>query len=216
VNPEIRFGPPAAPAYNGVMAEPFLTQEIVAAIRSGDRSAFDALFERVGGKVYVYVFNRMGKRLRQVVEPEDVLQDVYAKAFQSFDDFVSGGAGSLARWMTGIARNHIRHLYAHHFEQEKRDPRRAVPLSPPGTSTAPGLDVPGPDPSPSRVIARNEEVRRVSEALAALPDAERDAILMHIEGVPVTEIARRLDVPRTTLLYRISSALRRLGSMLEE
>lgn len=185
------------------MQDPVVTQEIITAIRGGDRQAFDALFEHVGGKVYVYIYSSMGG-LQRIVDPEDVLQDVYSLAYQSFETFVAGGTGSLARWMIGIARNRIRHLHAHHFEHQKRDPRRAVPLDR-------NDDVASHDPSPSREIARSEEVGRMNDALAALCEDDRKAILLHIEGESIAEIARRLDLPRTTLLYRISGALRQLG-----
>ncbi len=194
--------------------DPQLTQEIVDAIRAGDRSAFDALFNRVGGKVYVYIFNKLGDRLRTVVEPEDVLQDVYATAFSSFDDFVSRGSGSTARWLIGIARNRIRHLYGHHFDHQKRDPRREVPLD--GGTSATEIPLASDEPSPSRVIARDEEVQRLATALAELCDEDRAAILAHFEGESMAVIAERAGVPRTTMLYRVSQALQRLGGLVRD
>ena len=193
--------------------DPQLTQQIVDAIRGGDRSAFDALFQRVGGKVYVYIYNKMGQRLRRVVEPEDVLQEVYATAYASFDDFVSGGSGSMARWLIGIARNHIRHLYVHHFEHEKRDPRRVVPIAG-ATASAAEIPLESDTPTPSRVIARDEEVRRLATALEALAPEDRTAILQHFEGESMAAIAERAGVPRTTMLYRVSNALKQLGGLM--
>ena len=196
-------------------SDPQLTQAIVDAIRGGDRSAFDALFQRVGGKVYVYIYNRLGERLRQVVEPEDVLQEVYTTAFSSFDDFVSSGSGSTARWLIGIARNQIRHLYGHHFDHQKRDPRRVVPIDG-ATASAPQIPIESDEPTPSRVIAHDEEVQRLAAALAELCEEDRDAILAHFEGESMGAIAERAGVPRTTMLYRVSQALQRLGGLMGE
>ena len=76
-----------------------VTRELIASIRGGDRAAFDELFKHVGGKVYVYVFNQMGDRLRAVLDPEDVLQEVYARGFSAFDEYVEGETGSFAAWL---------------------------------------------------------------------------------------------------------------------
>jgi len=74
-----------------------VTRDIVEAIRGGDRSAFNTLFQRAGGRVFVYVNSRMGEALRRRVDPEDLLQEVYVEAFRSFDTFEEAGPGSFVR-----------------------------------------------------------------------------------------------------------------------
>jgi len=193
-----------------------LTREIVDAIRGGDRQAFDALFTRVGGKVYVYIHNRMGDRLRRVMEPEDVLQEVYTLAYEAFSEFADQGSGSMERWLVVMARNQIRRLYQHHFGVEKRDPGREVPLEPKPDRSDAGLDPSSPGPTPSRAVAGEEEVQRVARAVESLEPDTRELVLQHVyEGRSLERIAAELGTPRTTLNYRLKQALKQLKAMLE-
>lgn len=177
------------------------TQQIVDAIRQGDRREWDRLLARVGGHVYVYVANRMGP-LRQIMQPEDVLQEVFAKAFEAFDDFVGGESGSLACWMATIAKHQLQRLRRHHLDVEKRDPRREVPRD----ETA-RLDPPDSTPSPSSLVARDERVRAVADAVATLEPDLRELVLKHYyEGQPLEGIANDTGIPRTTLSSRYQRA----------
>ena len=58
------------------------TLELVGAAQKGDRSALEALFERYLPRVRQIVALRMGRRLNQVVEFDDIAQDVLLKVFQ--------------------------------------------------------------------------------------------------------------------------------------
>jgi len=196
-------------------SDPVLTREIVDAIRDGDRAAFDALFNRVGARVYVYILGRMGTRLRKVVDPEDVLQEVYTEAYQSFDRFVDRGPGSMGRWLVGLARNQIRRLYKRHFAYEKRCALREVPYQ--ATPSHPGVlaEAESGDPTPSRIIARDERNRKIARALESLAAGDRQLILLYVyEGLPLSRIAERLDTPRSTLAYRLAAALGQIGGQL--
>jgi len=195
-----------------------ITRDLVNAIRAGNRLAFDALFTRAGAKVYVYIHGRMGRLLRRVVDAEDVLQEVYVKAFEAFDEFADRGRGSFGRWLVGIAQNQIRRLHKHHFASMKRDPRREVPLADPagGSDAAAAPHPPAPsEASPSRVIARNEETQRVCRAMEALEAEARELLLRHVyEGALLSDIARAEGIPASTLGSRLARALERLETLL--
>jgi len=193
--------------------DPPITEQIIDAIRGGDLCAFDDLFARVGGKVYVYIANRMGERLRRVLEPEDVLQEVYAKAFEAFGTFADQGRSSFGRWLVTIARNQIQRLYNHHFAYEKRDRDREVPFEP-RASRAGSFSCPYPaqESTPSRIISRDEDVRRMADAVGSLEPDSREVVLSHVyEGMTLEEISRQCGVPRTTINYRYARALKQLG-----
>ena len=75
--------------------------------------------------------------------------------------------------------------------------------------------------SPSQRAIRQEELLRMAEALAALPEAQRRAIeLHHLQGWPLAEIAAELDTTKAAvagLLHRGLKTLRaRLGTRLIE
>ena len=79
------------------------TLELVGAAQKGDRSALEALFERYLPRVRQIVAVRMGRRLNQVVEFDDIAQDVLLKVFQGLDRFEQKSEGSFRNWLANCA-----------------------------------------------------------------------------------------------------------------
>lgn len=75
--------------------------ELIAQLRSNAVEAFDRLIEQYGDRLYWHI--------RRVVvqheEAEDVLQETFARAFTSIDDFRGDNESSLMAWLYRIATN---------------------------------------------------------------------------------------------------------------
>ena len=67
--------------------------------QSGDLRAFDALIYRYGKKLYAMVYNMTSHH----EDTNDLLQDIFAKAFQSIEKF--RGQSSFYTWIYTIAVN---------------------------------------------------------------------------------------------------------------
>jgi RNA polymerase sigma-70 factor (ECF subfamily) len=74
--------------------------EIIKRAKSGDREAFDMLYELYITPVYRYVLIR----LHNVDDTEDVVQETFMKAYQAIDRYEDEGKGMLPYLFT-IARN---------------------------------------------------------------------------------------------------------------
>jgi RNA polymerase sigma-70 factor (ECF subfamily) len=100
------------------------------------------------------------------------------------------------------------------LKTEMRDVRRERSLEAALQSSSVRLQawVAASDPSPSAHLAREEDAVRLAAALAALPEAQREAlVLQHWHGWKVAEIAEHLGRTRTAvagLLKRGLAALR--------
>lgn len=71
-------------------------------------------------------------------------------------------------------------------------------------------------PSAADVLEREAMRSEVVEALLALPDGQRDVLLLrYYEGIPPREIARRLDVPVETVRTRMKRGLARMRQALD-
>lgn len=70
---------------------------------------------------------------------------------------------------------------------------------------------PIPEPEPT---AQAEHAVRLRAAIAGLPDREREAITLHLQGVPLSEIARQMAVTADTVAALTAQARQRLGSVL--
>ena len=171
--------------------------DLIRRAQAGDRGAFDALVERHQDRLESLIRSRMGERLLSDVEPGDVRQEVLLRAFGAMRRFRWSGDDSFMRWLGAIAENVI-------LNATKRLSRRG--------SLRLDRSVPGPVESPSKALRRDERFDRLEAALRHLsPDHRTVIVLARIEGLPIKEIARRMDRSESAvknLLLRALKALR--------
>jgi RNA polymerase sigma-70 factor (ECF subfamily) len=183
------------------------TRAIIERARAGDRSAFDQLADRFRGALSSVIARRLGGALRHETQVDDVLQETFVRAFQSLGRFewlekdqgIDGGerASPFFRWLCGIS---VRVILEHARRHRARPP------------IALDFDVPDGDAvSPGRALARRERLERFEAALARLSEDHRTALrLVRIEGLPLAEVARRMDRPPNAVSQLVLRALRSL------
>jgi RNA polymerase sigma-70 factor (ECF subfamily) len=75
----------------------------------------------------------------------------------------------------------------------------------------------GPGENPEARLQREDARRTVANALARLPEAQREVlVLREFEGLKYKEIADLLDIPTGTVMSRLYTARRALADALEE
>ncbi len=178
------------------MEEP--TDAEVIARSLGDPAAFAGIYERYATTIYRYALRRVGP-----TEAEALMAETFRIAFEQRATFDS--ARPLARpWLYGIATN----LVARHYRTESRHRRAMARLDVGDAATADGSD---------RVIDAVVAARLlpdVVEAINGLPEAERDALLLHVwEGLPYDEVATAVGVPIGTVRSRINRARTKLREL---
>jgi RNA polymerase sigma-70 factor (ECF subfamily) len=156
------------------------------------------LYEAHAPKVYALARRILGDDS----EAEDVLQEVFAQAWQTAGRYDRDRA-SVAGWLLMITR--ARAIDRIRAKRARPDTEgRALP----DQILAPEL------PAPERLVAA-EDAGRVREALQALPDAQRTAVeLAYFEGLTQSEIAAKLSEPLGTVKTRIRTALTTLRARL--
>ncbi len=183
---------------------------LIERIRRGDREAFSPLFEKYRARLTAILHYRLGPRLRESVEVDDLLQETFLRAYREFDHFVYRSPGSFFRWLSRIAEHVV--IDAARFEnRDKRRLDQKVPLRSP--SNPDGAD-PADNRTPSRIYAQREGVVRLLFALDALPANYREVILLaKVEGLGTQEIADRLGKSREAASLLLHRALKQLRSM---
>jgi RNA polymerase sigma-70 factor (ECF subfamily) len=177
---------------------------LLQAAREGDRQALDALLRQHLPRVY-----RFGIRLcHDHEDAEDVLQDTLFAAFRGLPGF-RGGA-SFSTWLYAIARS---------FCIRKRRRGLHAPEVVSLDDEAAGADAPGGGPDPERLLSARELAAALAGAIAALPPAHREAlVLTDIEGLSGAEAAAAAGVGVRALksrLHRARAAVRaRIGPLL--
>lgn len=183
--------------------------ELLARAQGGEREALDELFALASDRVLFFIRMRLRPPLRERVDELDVLQETYLEACRSFERFEYGGAGSFSRWLCRIASHVLAGLADHHGALKRRPAGEREALSRvlervARTST-----------SPSGLAARREESELLSQALDALSEDERQALLLrYFEERTIDEMAERLGRSATSIRRLLGKATARLGERL--
>jgi RNA polymerase sigma-70 factor (ECF subfamily) len=139
-------------------------------------------------------------------DAEDVVQEAFMRAFRFFDTF----RGDSARpWLLAIVRR------TWYTEWRRRaSPHEMLEFDDTmDEATFDGWSAGGADPQ--ALLIREEDTRRVHEALALLPVEYREVlILRELEEMGYREIAAVADVPIGTVMSRLARGRRKLAALL--
>jgi RNA polymerase sigma-70 factor, ECF subfamily len=188
----------------------------LAAARCGDTGALGRVLEEYRNYLTLLARIQIGRRLQGKVDPADLVQDTFLDAHRQFPKFRGGSAPEVAAWLRRILAGQLAHLIRRYCTAEARDVRLEQSLEEElGSSSdwlARGLSSPGTSPSESAV--RREELLRLGDALERMPPDYRDVIVLRqLEGLPFSEVARRMGKTEDSiqkLWVRGLDALRKL------
>lgn len=172
--------------------------ELLAEHVAGDPDAFTVLVARHRDRLW-------NVALRTTRDPEDAadaLQEALISAYRRAAQF--RGESAVTTWLHRIVVN------ASLDRLRRRAARPAQPL-PDDLDSLPGAAIADPDDAMDRL----ETQLAVAEALAALPDDQREAIiLVDVEGWTVEDAARMLQCPTGTIKSRCSRGRAKLAKQL--
>jgi RNA polymerase sigma-70 factor (ECF subfamily) len=169
-------------------------------VAAGHVGATNVVARRLSGRV---------RRLARVLVRNDALADDAAQSalveiLQSARTY--GARSSLERWADRItARITLRHA-----REERRRFQMTDSLDEPETAEPQAIDG---DPADA---ARAETPRPLEDYLAALPEAQREALVMkHSLGYTVEEIAEQMEVPVGTVKDRLVTGRRHVRRLIQ-
>ena len=189
------------------------------ALRSGDEAAFEELVSRYHGPLLQLAFNYVRDRGRA----EDVVQETWLQVLASLDRFE--GRSALKTWIYGILINVAR--------ARRRRESRLLPFT--SLFRREGGDAPAVDADrfnregmwttlparwdglpESRLLSR-ETLAKVSAAIQALPDKQREVIVLRdVAGLGSEEVAGLLDITPANQRVRLHRARAAVRQALEE
>jgi RNA polymerase sigma-70 factor (ECF subfamily) len=150
--------------------------------------------------------------LRGKLDPSDLVQQTLLKAHQALGQFRGRSPAELTAWLRRILARTLANAVRDHG-RGRRDIALERSLERSVEESSARLDawLAAEQSSPSQRAERNEQSMRLVKALAELPEAQREALLLkHCQGWSLAEIGRHLDRSPTAVASLLQRGLRQL------
>ena len=170
------------------------TVDLVRAARGGDELATGEIFERYLPRITEMVALRLGHRLANLVDAEDLVQESMLRALRAIDDFEELTEGTFRAYVSRIVSNCLADA-ARYFDAQKRSAGRLRRFGDATSTDLPPEDLAAHEDTPSLVLRRKELSDRIEQAVLQLPPRYREVIgLRHVLGLSFAEVAAAMDV----------------------
>ena len=195
------------------------SDDLVQRLRQRDAGALAQFLQARRPQLMAFIERQLGTALRRKVEPDDIFQETSAEAVRALPAAELSDRDPFS-WLCQIAERRIIDLHRRFFDAQKRDAGREVPLGAGGSETGQaGLInmLVASMTTPSKAFSRNAREARLQEALAKLPEEQREAIrLRYVENLPSKDIAARLGKTDAAIRVMLTRSLKKLQSFLGE
>lgn len=194
---------------DGALAPPApdADEALMLAYAAGDAAAFDRLYARHRGPLYRYVL----RQVRDAGAAEELFQDVWMNAIRARASYAP--TAKFTTWLYTLAH----HRVVDHWRQRGGVALVSLDDGDDGDGTGALVDaLPGPrTDEPETRVASRMTAERVREAISALPPAQREAFVLHVESeLPLADIARITGEGVETIKSRVRYAYAKLRSAL--
>jgi RNA polymerase sigma-70 factor, ECF subfamily len=194
------------------------TEDLLTRAAGGDDSVRGQLLQRHRDRLCRMVAVRADPRLTARLDPSDVVQETLAAAAERLDDYLRDRPLPFYPWLRQLAEDRLAALHRRHVQAGRRTVTReqAPPGLPDHSAMALADRLVAPQSSPSAGLQREELRARVRRALAALPDVDREILVLRLlEELPAADVAAVLGMTVGAIRTRQARALVRLRSFLE-
>ena len=178
-------------------------RELLQRIVAQDKDALDVLYGRYITPVYSMALHM----LKQAPLAEEVTQDVFMNIWLKASSF-NAERGQPRSWIMSVAHHRV-------IDVIRSRRRTAQMTDPEGYDTLERLPAGG--ASVESQVQQNLDRERIMQALANLPENQRQVILLaYFEGYSQSEMAELLSEPLGTIKTRVRLAMQKLRAALQD
>lgn len=171
---------------------------LIREIKDGNIQAYNELMRRYERKILAFIFHML-KSSQLEAMAEDLCNETFYKAYRSLSSFREAEA-SFSTWLYTIARNTV-------LSELRKHKSLKISLEQSGHTPHASFDA-----MPEQAILRNEKVSMVRDAINALPEKQRSAlILREYDQLDYQEIANILGQTVSSvksLLFRARASVK--------
>lgn len=170
-------------------------------LAAGQENAADTLYRRYAERIRALARARLPEHLTARMDADDVVQSVFRAFFQSARRGLYQVLDGEGLWclLAAVTVNKVRSLHTYHGAT-RRDARSTVPFE------ADQDDLPVLESSLMEVV--------VKDVLEHLPESERSAVEMRLEGYEVAEIANRTGRSKRSVERSLQKAREHLTELM--
>jgi RNA polymerase sigma-70 factor (ECF subfamily) len=182
----------------------------------GPNDIGDETLEKCRAYLKLLAGSQVDTWLRQRVDASDLVQQTLLDAVARRDQFRGHSEAELLAWLRAILSNNLVDAIRH-YGRAKRDNARNVSLDEEISQSFRKIDalVTRSASTPSMKAATNEQLLRLPDALDALADAQREAIMLHhLQGLKLSETAKAMDRSEAAVGGLLHRGLKRLHELL--
>jgi RNA polymerase sigma-70 factor (ECF subfamily) len=194
-------------------------ERLLARAAGGDPAAREELLAVHRRRLVRMVAVRLDRRVAGRIDPSDVVQEALLEAAGKLPDYLRQRPVAFYPWLRRLAWEHLLKAHQRHLGARRRSvAREQEGLGLPDESVLElAARLVGKATSPSHQLLRQELCQRVRSALAQLPEADREVlVLRYLEQLPLKEIALVLGLQEGAVKMRHTRALTRLSRLLGE
>ena len=192
------------------------TIELVQSAQSGNAEALEELFTRYLPTVRQIAALRMGYRMRQMLDVEDIVQEALLSVLRGIDRFEHNSEGSFRNWLSNCVEcaviDHSRRASA-----KKRGEGKVRRFGDYNASQRLSSAFAGGGPTPSQIAQGTELEELLEDALLKLPEHYRQVLVQRqLCEMSYKEIAESMGFTETaTARKACSRAAKKLKDLLE-
>ena len=186
---------------------------LVERLQVGDGDAATEIFRAFANRLVGLARVHLDARLRQKVDPEDVMQSVFRSFFvrQARGEFDLQGWDSLWALLSVITLRKCGHQTEHYLAMCRSVTREAKPAL--NEDSAPSWQAIAREPTPSEAAMLAETVQRLLEGMDA---REREIVSLRLQNYSAEEISTMVDRPVRSVFRILARARKRLQHLQAE
>ena len=189
------------PASNG--SATLTDADLMLRVKDGDDAAFEYLAEKYRRPMLGFMY----RVTRNTHIAEELAQEVFLRVYRARATY--NAEAKFSTWLYRIASN----LSVNYLRDTKHErPEMAVSLDEPDEETGTTLDLADKSLDAEQQILRRERLAAIKRHVQALPERQRNAVLMHkYQGLDYRQIAEVLNISESatkSLLFRAYETLR--------